>query len=270
MSSYMITVAPVLQPSELRLTHHAVFATIFARRGNEHVLLKLLNALLRRTLNNPLVRVKVTQRDPRVKAQVAVLDLIVTDQEGTSQLMQLHVTQHHYSMVGLLYHYEEMVEDWLRVRKPDLGRLSPTLLGVSGETIFSNHEHLYSRLLLEDPMGGRLVGAPLEMHCFEVGKFDLGQPTLCTTSYDKWLHLLRYAHCYVGDQALPAVLAAEPGIAKVIAELRTYVARYTKAYQDSATHPERAAAEALAAGSAAPAPDARSGEGSSEAPQPGA
>jgi len=194
-------------PRVFSFTDDFVFKYIFGRESREPLLIKLLNALLRREGDRQIVA--LTLLNPfnlkeTIDAKSTIVDVKAQDQAGRRYLIEVQVQSRADQIARTLYYLARLYADQLAEGEPFSGLCQATALTLLGHRLFPGHDRVQSIFRFRDVAHGLELSDQLEVHFVELPKVaDLLSGKRLEglhTRFEKWLYVLRYGRRYASGR----------------------------------------------------------------------
>jgi predicted transposase/invertase (TIGR01784 family) len=185
------------------------FKWVFGREPNKPLLIDLLNAVLQLLPGQEIVGIELLNPFTARSAadeKLSILDIRARDQMGRLFNIEMQMLGFAALPQRILFYWSKMYTEQLPAGR-EYSLLQPTIsvCFVDG-SIFAGAEY-HARYGLIDRATGRVFTEDLEIHLFELAKFNKGAAELETT-LDQWLYFLRNGE-ELDENELPATIKDE-------------------------------------------------------------
>ena len=218
------------------------FKRVFGSEGNKHILIDLINSVLRLPPAEEVATVQLlnpfSEKDA-LDDKLSILDIKARDQQGRRFNVEMQMVGRHSLPSRLLYYWSKLYTEQLH-KRDDYEKLCPTItICLLNDELLPGATDHHLRFQLVDREHEIVLTNQLDIHLIELPKFrrrldELGEPL------DQWLYFLRHAKGLDPD-ALPSSLNRQPihqavKELKMLTENEIFRQRYEareKAYRDA-------------------------------------
>ena len=206
------------------LTNDDIFKMVFAKEESAERLRGLLNVLLRYEGDEQITAVEILnpiQNRSDLKEKKPVLDLYVKDGNGRHYNIEMQVKVPEEYPKRALYYASKLYGSQM-IRGDEYDQLQKTVSISLLKNNFFDCEELHNVFRFRNDRDGSLLNDDLiDMHFFEVGKFNKDNPDELKDIYEGWLHVFRYGERILsGDIVLSERLLSVPGIKEAVDIMR--------------------------------------------------
>ena len=133
--------------------------------------------------------------------KLSILDLKVTDDQGNLIDIEIQWSLIPGLIQRLVFYGCEMFADQLR-EGDDYIKLKPVVvIALLKDTLWPETNQLHHRLMLTDADSGRSLLGAFSIHTLELGKYNLTEADLATTSHlNRWLYWFLHADQYSAEE----------------------------------------------------------------------
>ena len=195
------------------------FKRVFGTERNRPVLQSLLNAVLQRP-----DEIRITHLDllnpfnekETIDDKLSIVDVKARDQLGRQYNVEMQMLGELAFLDRALYYWSKLHQQQMHAGE-EYTNLRPTISVLFiNEVVFAHVTDHHLRFILSDARNGVVLSDHLEMHLFELPKFQASAQQLAG-SLEKWLYFLRHAES-LDSEALPPPLQV-PEIRQAMGEL---------------------------------------------------
>ncbi len=205
------------------LTNDIIFKLLFGVEKREHILRALLNAVLGlkgRQRITKLVILNPAFDKSSALAKNCILDIKAEDGRGRRFNVEVQVSRDPDYLKRSLYYVTSLFSEQLRAGD-GYEKISKAIsLSFLDYTLFPDLESLHSVYRLYDEEHKKRFPDVLDLHYVEVSKFKKDKPQELRSSFERWLHILKFGELYCDEtESIPAELLKDE---EVHMALKTY------------------------------------------------
>jgi predicted transposase/invertase (TIGR01784 family) len=209
---------------QLRFVNDLVFKYIFGNEKNKKILISLLNAILKLENKNKIEKITFLNsfnlrefKDDKS----TILDIKAKDETGKFYNIEMQVIPEPYYIERVLYYYSKLYGKQLK-RKDKYYKLKKTIsISILDRAILNNEKSIHNIYKLLNIESYKELSDHFEFHFIELSKFKIEKPKKLQTTFEKWLHVLKFESKYMEElMELPETLKNEEGIEMAIEALR--------------------------------------------------
>ena len=200
------------------LTNDLMFKIVFGSKGNEKLLLCLLNALLMLKGKRQIKELEILNpiNLPEFRAsKESIIDIRACDKSGETYCVEMQIRANPELIKRILFYSAASFTRQIS-RGSKYSSLNKTVfLWIMCEKFLPEKE-IYNKYLLKHHKNHHILTDLLEYHFVELEKFNKNKPTKLQTKFEKWLHLLKFGSFYRCEEQVPEDLKDEKEISEVI------------------------------------------------------
>ena len=200
-----------------------VFKWIFGRRGNERLLLKLLNELLHFKDDDCIVSLTLLNpfnlQESR-RAKLSIVDVKACDGRGRQFTIEVQATSQPAFINRALYYLAKLYSSQLK-NHDDYGILRPSFgVNLLNFVLFPDHENIQSTYSFQERNSHDLLSNAMELHFIEVPKLALSRERCLQSRFEKWLHVLKNGEQFGSGKEPLDELSSEEDMIMAVEELK--------------------------------------------------
>lgn len=204
------------------LIYDVVFKAVFAHKKSSHLLGILLNALLR------------LEGDKRIKSleilnpfnygqfksdKVAIVDIKARDVSGEQYCVEIQLRSGSDAPIERVLYYGAVCYVGQIKKGDEYTNLKKTVcLWIMRDKFFAHDNEIHNLYTLKNNRDNSPLTDLLEYHFIELCKFN--DNMVLKTSFERWLHVLKYGDRYKDLENLPEELKQEEGVLEAINSMR--------------------------------------------------
>ncbi len=174
------------------------FKKTFGSPENKIALIGLLNAILEGQIRIADVYIENPyNRQDFLDDKLSILDLKVTDDQGNIIDIEVQLSLKPGLVQRLVFYGCEIFADQLRTGDDYTGLKPVVVIALLRGTLWPESDQLHHRFMLTDADSGRRLSDALSIHTLELGKYNLTEADLASTSHlNRWLYWFLNADRY--------------------------------------------------------------------------
>jgi predicted transposase/invertase (TIGR01784 family) len=218
----------LVEEGEIQMTTYSflndfVFKYAFGREKNEHLLICLLNALLKLESRDKIETLQILNPfnlKEFADSKLSIVDVKAVDGWNRRYNIEVQVNPQSFFIPRALYYLGKLYCEQIGEGQPFSHLQKATGISILEFTIFPHTAELQNVFRFRNLRSGEDLTEALELHFIELPKFDKEKPRLLHSPFERWLHVLKFGALYPAGEKLPAELKREEGIPMALEELR--------------------------------------------------